>query len=101
MHTFQNDFVPNQHGFLLSRSTLTKYICSNKKATETINNKIQEDIIITDCTKAFNMVDNISLVNKLSEYNFSGSACNFIVLCVSTRWQQGKIDKSVSEGYVA
>lgn len=101
LQTFQNYFVSNQHGFLPGRSAVTNLCVLTQTAMEAINNKIQTDVIMTDCAKAFDMVDHGILLNKLRDCGFSGGACNFLESYISMRWQQVRIGKNLSERYVA
>ena len=71
---------PNQHGFLPGRSTITNLITITQFICEQLDNAGQVDVVYTDFSSAFDMVDHGLLLNKLSSF---GLAPSFIALIKS------------------
>ena len=80
-----------QHGFRSTHSTESQLIITTQDLAQSLNNKLQIDIIIMDFSKAFDTVPHNRLLNKLNRYilRWMGS---FLL----DRTQQVKIGKTVS-----
>ena len=63
--TIDSIIIPEQHGFLKGRSTLTNLLLYQKYIVEAFNKKLQVDAIYTDYSKAFDVVDLVLLIHKL------------------------------------
>ena len=96
---FYSSFSDQQHGFLPDRSTVTNLCLLTCRASEAINNKKQLDVIMTDCTKAFDKVDHGLLIKKLSKFNFSRSAYMLIKSYLDSRKLQVKVGKCLSSDF--
>ncbi|XP_017467428.1 PREDICTED: uncharacterized protein LOC108359872 [Rhagoletis zephyria] len=61
---------PNQHGFVLNRSTVTNLGVFSEYCIAAISNGFQVDCIYTDLAKAFHRVSHSLLVSKLASVGF-------------------------------
>lgn len=68
---------PNQHGFMKGRSTVTNLLQITQYVTESIDENCQTDVIYTDFSKAFDKLDHILLLNKMSTFGFSRCLIGF------------------------
>lgn len=101
MKAFENKFAPEQHGFLSGLSTTTNLCILTNCASEAINNKLQLDLIMTDCAKAFDLVDHGICVGILRDLGFSDDACAFIESYLELRFQRVKIGTCFSHEFQA
>jgi hypothetical protein len=62
---------PCQHGFVGGRSTETNLVTISQFLYEALNNHSQVDVVYTDFSKAFDMIDHNLLLNKLESFGFS------------------------------
>ncbi|XP_063932658.1 uncharacterized protein LOC135144566 [Zophobas morio] len=67
--------VSKQHGFMKHRSTSTNLCEFIQYVSNALNSGYQVDVIFTDLSKAFDVVDHHLLINKLSHYGL----CNGLV----------------------
>ena len=65
-----------QHGFVKGRSTLTNLPEFTHFVSESLDNKVQVDVIYTDMSKAFDMVNHCILLHKLRNFGI----CRNLVL---------------------
>ena len=68
----RNLLVPNQHGFLNKRSTLTNLIEFYNLAYKYTEQNKQFDVIYLDFSRAFDSVPHNVLLTKLQSFGFSG-----------------------------
>ena len=57
-----------QHGFRSKHPTESQLIITTQDLAQSLNNKLQVDMIIMDFSKAFDTVPHNSLLNKLNRY---------------------------------
>lgn len=68
-----NSIIPEQHGFIKGKSTVTNLAVRTQIISEVIDNGGQVDIIYTDFTKAFDRLNHSVLLNKLDFMNISNA----------------------------
>jgi hypothetical protein len=86
--------IPQQHGFVKARSTTTNLIDFISDIVEAVDSRASADVIYTDFSKAFDMVNIKMLKQKLSLYGISGQLLNW---CSS--YLTGRKSKIVLNGY--
>jgi hypothetical protein len=62
---------PCQHDFVGGRSTETNLVIISQFLYEALDNHSQVDVVYTDFSKAFDMIDHNLLLNKLESFGFS------------------------------
>lgn len=66
--------IPQQHGFINSRSTATNLACYVTDLVSAVDSRSCADVIYTDFSKAFDKVDHMILISKLSsQFGFHGN----------------------------
>ena len=90
-------FASQQHGFLSGRSTTSNLTELTSSAWDAVLNKNQLDVIMTDCSKAFDKVDHGILLEKLGAFSLSSNVLQFFKSYLSDRFQQVKIGHSLSK----
>lgn len=90
-----------QHGFLNDKSTVTNLCIFSEHASDAIKNKMQLDVIYTDCEKAFDKVDHQILLDMLVNYGFSKKSFKFMRSYLTQRPQTVKIGKFRSDIFYA
>lgn len=80
-----NIIVPNQHGFIRGRSTLSNLTIYNNYISESLSLKQQVDSIYTDFSKAFDKVRHHILISKLRLLGIKGSLLTWIISYLSNR----------------
>ena len=65
-----NLIIPNQHGFLKGKSTLTNLIETTSSLTESMEAGSQTDVIYTDLSKAFDILPHEIILFKLEKLKF-------------------------------
>lgn len=73
----KNIVTPLQHGFVKGRSTTTNLVCITQYLMETIDRRLQADVIYTDFSKAFDRLDHTILLRKLQYFGFSDNLISF------------------------
>lgn len=68
----------SQHGFLPGRSTVTNLATLSQVVGETLDKRGRVDVIYTDLSKAFDLIDHEILLLKLSSYGFVPSCMNLL-----------------------
>uniref|UniRef100_V5GW34 Putative RNA-directed DNA polymerase from transposon BS n=1 Tax=Anoplophora glabripennis TaxID=217634 RepID=V5GW34_ANOGL len=69
----KNLIVPEQHGFMPGRSTVSNLVCATQFIAETLDMRGQVDVIYTDFTKAFDKLDHGILLRKLHNFGINNS----------------------------
>ena len=67
-----------QHGFRSKHSTESQLIITPHDLAQSLNNKLQVDMIIMDFSKAFDTVPHNRLLNKLNRYGIRNKTHNWI-----------------------
>ena len=67
-----------QHGFRSKHSTESQLIITTQDLAQSLNNKLQVDMIIMDFSKAFDTVPHNRLLNKLNRYGIRNKTYNWI-----------------------
>ena len=67
-----------QHGFHSKHSTESQLIITKQDLAQSLNNKLQVDMIIMDFSKAFDTVPHNRLLNKLNRYGIRNKTHNWI-----------------------
>lgn len=67
----RNYISPSQHGFMKSRSTTTNLVQIAQYISEVLDERGQVDVIYTDLSKAFDIIDHNILLSKLRFFGFS------------------------------
>ena len=71
-HLDKNNIITNQqHGFRKNRSCVTQLITTLNDFTNCINDRGQTDAILLDFSKAFDKVDHLGLIDKMTAYGIS------------------------------
>ena len=76
---------PYQHGFQPRKSTITNLAEFVHYLATRIDKRGQVDVIYTDFSKAFDVINHDILLNKLLAYNFSTKFCQFIATYLCER----------------
>lgn len=67
----KNIILPEQHGFMNGRSTVTNLVCKTQFINEILDQGGQVDVIYTDFSKAFDRLDHALLLSKLDSVGLS------------------------------
>lgn len=89
-------FVPEQHGFIERRSTVTNLIVYLDFITSSINKGTVVHAMYSDLSKAFDCVNIDLLIRKLNRYGICGSLLSWFISFLSNRRQKVKIKNFVS-----
>ena len=88
---------PFQHGFRSGISCETQLLLTFHDLATIHDKGLQTDIGILDFSKAFDVVPNQRLLNKLSHYGIDGSCHRWIKSCLSGRTQKVMVDGTFSD----
>lgn len=69
----KHSIIPEQHGFMTGRSTVTNLFCVTQFISETIDRRSQVDVIYTDFSKAFDKLNHSLLLLKLENFGIDSS----------------------------
>lgn len=83
----KNQISHNQHGFMKQRSTVTNLATFTQLICETLDAGGQVDVICTDFAKAFDKMDRLVLLSKLSDFGFSTDLTQFLWSYLRNRTQ--------------
>lgn len=95
----KNIIIDEQHGFMRCRSTSTNLCLFSEYVSNAFANKIQADVIYTDFSKAFDTVDHVILLRKLSVLGFSNALVELIHSYLYNRQQYVHISGYESSKY--
>lgn len=79
--------IPQQHGFVKSRSTVTNLFCFTQDLAESIDNGMQTDVVFMDFSRAFDRMDHGILLSKLLNFGFSENFVIFLQSYLTNRIQ--------------
>lgn len=80
-------FIPQQHGFLKGRSTVSNLLCFTDDLTSGMQSGGQVDSVYTDYTKAFDRIDHVILLRKLQSAGIHGDLLRWFASYISGRCQ--------------
>lgn len=75
----------HQHGFMSGRSTTTNLLHITQFISEAVDNREQIDVIYTDLSKAFDVIDHSLLICKLDSFGLSPSLLKLLSSYLSDR----------------
>ena len=90
----------HQHGFIPGRSTVTNLTEFTHNIATEMHNKKQVDVIYTDFTKAFDLVDHDILLSKLATFNVIKEFRQFLGSYLSGRQQRVNFRHAISDNYL-
>ncbi|XP_055381850.1 uncharacterized protein LOC129612327 [Condylostylus longicornis] len=90
--------VPNQHGFLKMKSTVTNLVECSSKFLNTMEAGSQTDVIYTDLSKAFDLLPHNVVLFKLEKYGFPPFFIKWIGSYLCSR-KYGVIFRSCTSNY--
>ena len=82
----KNLISPYQHGFMPGRSSSTNLVLFTNIVINAIEARYQVDTVFTDFSKAFDRVNLLILINKLSLLGFHSSMLSWIKSYLLIRW---------------
>lgn len=88
--------IGEQHGFVKNRSTSTNLLLYTQYLFEAMDNRTQVDTIYTDFKKAFDKVDHLILLQKLSFNGIKGTLLRWFISYLSNRHQAVRINGFIS-----
>lgn len=94
LHKF---IIPNQHGFMNNRSTITNLSVYTEDLIDSINKSCAVDAVYTDFSRAFDVVNTDLLIRKLNAYGINGDLLLWFKSYLTNRKQRVKIDSHLSE----
>ena len=83
----QSNILAQQHGFVQGRSTITNLLLFSNFLFTSMDNKRQVDAIYTDFKKAFDKVDHLILLKKLSYNGIKGNLLRWFASYLQNRLQ--------------
>ena len=83
---YHSVLTDRQHGFRSKHSTESQLIITTHDLAQSLNNKLQVDMIIMDFSKAFDTVPHNRLLNKLNRYGIRNKTHNWISNFLSCYW---------------
>ena len=89
--------IGEQHGFVRNRSTLTNLFLYTQYLFESMDCKTQIDSVYTDFKKAFDKVDHLILLKKLSFNGIKGNLLRWFISYLSNRQQAVQINGFISQ----
>lgn len=88
-----------QHGFVKDRSTVTNLTCITQFIAESLDKNLQTDVIYTDLSKAFDTIDHVLLVDKLSVIGLSPDLVYLLQSYLTNRKQFVAVNGFISKCY--
>ncbi|XP_031627431.1 uncharacterized protein LOC116343496 [Contarinia nasturtii] len=89
--------VPQQHGFMKGRSTSSNLLEFSHYSIKALNDDKQVEVLYTDFSKAFDIVDHSILISKLQSFHLPPNLIEWIKSYLSNRRQfvkYGQMDSS-------
>lgn len=93
---FKNMIIPEQHGFVQGRSTVTNLLTFQSTILRSFDAGQQVDVIYTDFSKAFDKVNHCILLSKLSALGINGPLLLWFTSYLTNRFHYVKILSSQS-----
>lgn len=75
---FRNLIIPEQHGFMSGRSTVTNLLAYQNDILNSLENKLQVATVYSDLTKAFDRIDHGLLLHKLGIMGVTGNLMRWL-----------------------
>lgn len=91
--------IPEQHGFIPGRSTITNLNCFTKKLKVSLQTSNQVDVIYTDFSKAFDKIDRKLLLLKLKNVGIGGNMLSWFKSYFTGRTQSVRVANSYSQAF--
>lgn len=92
--------VPQQHGFMSGRSTTSNLLEFQQFALKSLNDGKQIDVLYTDFSKAFDIVDHSILFSKLRNFDLPNNLVEWIGSYLSKRSQFVKYNNMESSDFI-
>ena len=97
LNIYLTNFIDlRQHGFIRGRSTLTNLGEFNEYLVENMNKRLSIDVIYTDFSRAFDMVNTNLLLDKLAAYGLHDKILKWIRSFLADRVQRVEIKNFIS-----
>ena len=87
----------NQHAFRVGRSCLTQLLHHIDEVLQSLENRMNVDVVYLDFAKAFDKVDHKILMKKLKQFGINGKLYSWIESFISNRFQQVLVDGKLSQ----
>lgn len=97
----KNIIIPQQHGFLERKSTLTNLTVFTEFVARSLGNGNQVDVIFTDLSKAFDKVNHNVLLRKLKNFSFDPGLTQYFRSYLENRIQFVQFNNSRSKQFIA
>lgn len=91
--------VPEQHGFLDGKSTITNLLCFQEFVMSAFGSSSQVDCVYLDFSKAFDRVQHRLLVAKLAAYGVGGSLLRWVESYLKERYLIVKCEGATSKPF--
>lgn len=98
--TLLNTFIPEQHGFLRNRSTVSNLLLFTDFTTSSMDAGGQVDSIFTDYSKAFDRIDHKILLQKLLAAGIHGNLFRWFTSYIENRSQAVTINGFASNWHI-
>lgn len=89
-------FIPNQHGFLKGRSTVSNLILFDDYITNAMESGGRVDVIYTDYSKCFDRIDHKLLIAKLELIGVRGDLLRWFISYIKNRSQAVVVSNYIS-----
>lgn len=97
----KNLISPCQHGFMEKRSTVSNLVSITQYISYELDSQGQVDVIYTDFSKAFDLIDHSILLTKLTTFGFSNTLVKFFKSYLGNRLQYVSYNSHRSDPYIA
>lgn len=88
--------IPEQHGFMKSKSTLSNLLSFEHYLLECLQSNVQVDVIYTDFVKAFDRISHVVLLQRLKSFGFDGTLLLWFQDYLRDRTQVVKVGNAFS-----
>lgn len=96
---FQNIIIPEQHGFMPHRSTMSNLMTFVSYLHDSLENRNQVDAIFSDISKAFDKLPHSHLIHKLKVIGFHGVFLDWIASYLFNRKVTVKLNGTLSDPF--
>ncbi|RVE50535.1 hypothetical protein evm_004864 [Chilo suppressalis] len=97
---FKNILLPQQHGFIRSRSTVKNLAGFVSDLVAAVDHGTPVDVIYTDFSRAFDKVDHKTLVSKLFRYGIFGNLLNWCESYLTERSSRVVLNGFISSSFL-